>query len=140
MPVKGVDQVARMLAAIAGAITPAKQRQNRKRALRPTVAAAKRIVQKKSGKLAASLGVAEKDRNTTAVGPIKGRKHATVGHLVEFGTAPHWQPNRFGGIMHPGARPYPFMRPAHDETKDQVIETFAKDTIAEVRRAAERGR
>lgn len=54
-----------------------------------------------------------------------------IAHLVEFGTAPHWQPRR--RWMHPGARPFPFMRPAFDvkgheamditlrQLRDQVI-------------------
>lgn len=47
------------------------------------------------------------------------RKRARyIAHLVEFGTAPHAQPNR--GIMHPGARAFPFFRPAFEETKDEV--------------------
>jgi hypothetical protein len=37
-----------------------------------------------------------------------------LGHLVEWGTAPHWQPRRRGGIMHPGARPRPFATPAYE--------------------------
>ena len=43
-----------------------------------------------------------------------------VAHLVEFGTAPHYQPNlRF---RHPGARPFPFMRPTFDVHGPKVIE------------------
>lgn len=41
-----------------------------------------------------------------------------LAHLVEFGTAPHAQPNR--GNFHPGARAFPFFRPAFEETKDGV--------------------
>lgn len=41
-----------------------------------------------------------------------------IAHLVEFGTAPHAQPNR--GIFHPGARAFPFFRPAFEETKEGV--------------------
>lgn len=46
------------------------------------------------------------------------RRARKLAHLVEFGTAPHAQPNR--GIMHPGARPFPFFRPAFEETKEGV--------------------
>jgi hypothetical protein len=42
-----------------------------------------------------------------------------IAHLLEFGTAPHAQPRR--GIMHPGARPFPFFRPAFESTKDVTI-------------------
>lgn len=46
------------------------------------------------------------------------RRARKIAHLVEFGTAPHWQPNR--GIMHPGARPKPFFRTAFESTKEDV--------------------
>lgn len=42
-----------------------------------------------------------------------------IAHLVEFGTAPHAQPRR--GIMHPGARPKPFFRPAFETTKGETM-------------------
>jgi HK97 gp10 family phage protein len=47
------------------------------------------------------------------------RRARKISHLVEFGTRPHAQPRR--GIMHPGARPKPFMRPAFESTKHQVV-------------------
>lgn len=50
-----------------------------------------------------------------------------IAHLVEHGTAPHWQPRRFGGIMHPGARPFPFMRPAYDSHAHDITELFGRD-------------
>lgn len=53
------------------------------------------------------------------------RKRARkIAHLVEFGTAPHWQPRR--KIMHPGARPYPFFRPAFEETKHEVTDEIGQ--------------
>lgn len=56
---------------------------------------------------------------------ISFRKRARkLAHLVEFGTAPHWQPKR--GIMHPGARPFPFMRPAFEQTKNEVVDEVGK--------------
>lgn len=48
-------------------------------------------------------------------------------HLLEWGTAAHWQPRRFGGIMHPGARPFPIMRPAYDTHSPKVPELFARE-------------
>ncbi len=52
----------------------------------------------------------------------RGRKLA---HLVEYGTAPHWQPNRFGGIWHPGARQLPFFRPAFESKKHDAVTILA---------------
>ncbi len=53
-----------------------------------------------------------------------------IAHLVELGTLPHWQPNR--GIMHPGARPYPFLRPAVDEHADETIVLPGKELCKRV--------
>ncbi len=54
---------------------------------------------------------------------FKGRGRR-IAHLVEFGTRPHWQPKRFGGVMHPGARAYPFFRPAYEAKKNEVLRVF----------------
>jgi len=48
---------------------------------------------------------------------------------LEYGTAPHFQPRRFGGIMHPGARAFPFMRPAYETNKDDVRPIFAHEIM-----------
>lgn len=47
-----------------------------------------------------------------------------LAHLVEFGTAPHYQPNM--RIQHPGARPSPGMAPAFEAHGDDVIESMGK--------------
>lgn len=46
-----------------------------------------------------------------------------IAHLLEFGTAPHAQPKR--GNYHPGARPFPFFRPAFESTGESVITRFS---------------
>lgn len=51
----------------------------------------------------------------------RGRR---IAHLVEFGTRPHAQPIR--GIMHPGARAFPFFRPAFEATKEESGTIFAR--------------
>lgn len=47
-------------------------------------------------------------------------------HLLEFGTAPHFQPNFKGGFMHPGATPKPAMVPSFEEHKDKVPSRFGE--------------
>ena len=67
-----------------------------------------------------------------SVGNSKAARHA---HLVELGTAPHVIPTPKGSpfsppgghIDHPGARPYPFLRPAFNEGKDLCIDRVAKN-------------
>lgn len=50
------------------------------------------------------------------------RRARKIAHLVEFGTAPHWQPKR--RYMHPGARPRPFFRPAYEGKRAEVLRRF----------------
>lgn len=54
-----------------------------------------------------------------------------IAHLVEYGTAPHYQPRR--GVMHPGARPYPFFRPAFESTKRETVDRLSAVTWARIR-------
>lgn len=48
-----------------------------------------------------------------------------IAHLVEGGTAPHWQPKR--GRMHPGARAKPFLEPAYFAHDDQVVRIMTNE-------------
>lgn len=65
---------------------------------------------------------------------ISFRKRARkIAHLVEYGTAPHAQPRR--GIMHPGARPYPFFRPAFETTKHQVVKELSQEVWRRINQA-----
>lgn len=54
-----------------------------------------------------------------------------IAHLVEYGTAPHHQPKR--GIMHPGARPFPFFRPAFEARKHDVVNEVSVRTWNRIR-------
>lgn len=60
------------------------------------------------------------------------RRARSIGHLVEFGTAPHFQPRR--GMMHPGARPFPFMTPAYEQEKNNVVSRVATLTWSVISR------
>lgn len=55
----------------------------------------------------------------------KGRARYII-HLLEFGTAPHFQPNFKGGFAHPGASPRPAMVPSYEEHKDDVPSRFGQ--------------
>lgn len=84
---------------------------------------------KKTGRLSAALGIVDDGKDVTTAGPVRGRLHSSVAHLVEFGTAAHFQPKRFGGIMHPGARPKPFLRPAFEEHKEQIVRDLGDEVF-----------
>lgn len=65
-----------------------------------------------------------------------------IAHLVEAGTAPHYQPKR--GVMHPGAKAKPFLEPAYFDHDDDVVRIMAKELganlIAYANQVAYRGR
>lgn len=58
------------------------------------------------------------------------RRAVRILHLLEFGTAPHWQPRR--GIMHPGARAFPAMRPAFEAHKNEAVRIFGETIFAKI--------
>ena len=47
-------------------------------------------------------------------------------HLVELGTAPHFQPKFRGGWLHPGARAQPVLIPTFDEERGNVPRAFGQ--------------
>ena len=161
MAVKGADSVAGVLRRLAGIPTSAQARGARVRALKPVVEDAKTILAGNgsviTGKLRRAMGTGEKDRNTTAAGPRKGMEHTNVAHLVEFGTAAHTiAPKNAPALVyrtkdgrkvvttqpvsHPGAKPYPFMRPAFEQNKELVIQNLGKELVGVIEKAANQGR
>lgn len=50
------------------------------------------------------------------------RKARWYAHLVEFGTAAHYQPNR--GVLHPGARPVFGLTRAYEANGNDVIDSM----------------
>lgn len=79
----------------------------------------------KAGQMAQSLEKPGKGRRVMYVGAT-----APHAHLVEFGTGPRYQKNgKYVGIMTPD----PFLRPAWDANKDEVLANLAtaiRDEIA----------
>ena len=50
-------------------------------------------------------------------------------HLVEYGTSQHFlgkKGSKETGLLHPGARARPFLRPAFDQTKGIAVEMFVQ--------------
>ena len=109
------------------------------------VSSQKRLAPKKSGKLANSItytkgsftlnpaaitpGTQRREKRSEESRNIVGDADLTItitagdeqgwyARLVEFGTAPHAQPQR--GIMHPGSKPYPFFYPGYRLNKRSV--------------------
>jgi HK97 gp10 family phage protein len=101
-------------------------------ALKPLLAAAKRNLKAngnvQSGQLLKSLTVKKRAGKSIRVhehlvGPASANPHYRLAHLIEFGTAPHM----IGEKLHPGARAFPFLRPAFEETQAEVIERFGAE-------------
>lgn len=127
----------------------------RKGVMRPTMRKAAGIVSraakrraravKDTGALAKSIGVisVRKDGMNARVGPRRGYKQPApahrkskkypnidpfnYGHLVELGTAAHAQPKR--KWAHPGGMAQPYLKPAIEETQEQVIDEINKGLI-----------
>lgn len=77
------------------------------------------------GVLLNGMVIAQKSKNVTVI--TATGKAIGLAHLVEFGTAPHWQPKR--GRQHPGARPKPFLRPAFEEMRSDVPARFGEALV-----------
>jgi HK97 gp10 family phage protein len=122
-------------------------------ALQPTLKTAKsnaRNIEEKerTNTLANSLVIKQKARTsklnpTFQVGPDSSvekqtkyglRRPVKYAHLLEFGTAPHYQPGR--GVVHPGSRPEPFLTPAYFETREQVVKRFGDKIGPEMEKRA----
>lgn len=113
---------------------------------------AKRRVPKDDGHLAASLRVSSKinkKRGRVITNIVAGNAKAFYAHMVEYGTGAFYQGNGesvrgayvikaarkkslfFGTaarkeVLHPGAKPQPFMRPAFDTKQAESLDQFRK--------------
>lgn len=87
-----------------------------------------------SGELAAGLKISTRARSGFVIASLKsGGPHGFVARFVEYGTAAHFiaagpggglrMPNNqvVAGVMHPGAAPRPFMRPALDSQASAAV-------------------
>ncbi|RWG80944.1 MAG: hypothetical protein EOQ69_19370 [Mesorhizobium sp.] len=152
MPVRGDRQVAAALRELSRQVAVPLGATSRF-ALQPTLKQAKANVRalpfkEDSGALEQSLVIKQKPRTsklnpTFQVGPDSSfekwtpfgfRRPVKYAHLDEFGTAPHYQPNR--GVTHPGSPPMPFLGPAYVTTREQVVDRFGKKIGPEMEKRA----
>ena len=106
--------------------------------MKPVQTDAKARVEVVSGQLRDGLKISTRIKGGTVMARLRATgKHAYVAHWVEFGTAPHYiKPKKAkalavaGGfsevVHHPGARPYPFMRPALDSQAQNGVVAAAE--------------
>lgn len=102
-------------------------------AAKPLIDTAKALVPKRSGELEKSIGAVKvsarkaNDIGVVKVGPRRGGQYKGYhGHFVEFGTGPRRAGGWYARFRNPGttimpARPY--MRPAFERTKGNIIGT-----------------
>ncbi|RWN58755.1 hypothetical protein [Mesorhizobium sp.] len=152
MPVRGARETSRALRELAKVVSVPINATSRF-ALQPTLKAAKANVRalplkEKTGSLEKSLVIKQKPRTSKVnplfqVGPDASFQRATqfgsrrpvrYAHLLEFGTAPHYQPKR--GVVHPGTRPTPWLTPAYFATRDEVVKRFSKKIGPEMEKRA----
>lgn len=156
MPVRGARQTAGNLREMARFVATPLNAASRF-ALQPTLSAAKVNAksiptEEKTGTLAASLTIKRDPKSPKLnpkhqVGPSSDyerqtqygkRRPVKYAHLLEFGTAPHYQPGR--GVTHPGSKPTPFLTPAYNSTKETVVKRFGQRIGPELeKRAAKLG-
>lgn len=70
------------------------------------------------------MKVTSKSKRSYRLGATRRSRYLL--HLVEFGTAPHFQPVFRGGWQHPGARATPVLIPTFDEEKSNVPAAFGR--------------
>lgn len=98
------------------------------KAVKPTVDAAKLLAPEgPSGGLIDSIGVVKtnfrraNELGEIQAGPRRGRYKGNAGHLVEYGTKARYNKRgAYRGVM----KRKPFMQPAWDKTKNQVVTTI----------------
>ncbi|MDE4142328.1 HK97-gp10 family putative phage morphogenesis protein [Phaeobacter gallaeciensis] len=147
MKIEGAGDIERALGQLARGTAKGVQRRAMKKALQPVATMADALspfTVKVTSKLTARQArEARSDRGRSKVvlyvGPVQpDDSDAPHGHLYEFGTGPRVQETtgRFVGAM--PARP--FMRPAWDANKAQMLETLKRETWAEIEKTVERAR
>jgi HK97 gp10 family phage protein len=134
--VTGGKEIQETLALLARTTAKNVQRRGMAQALEPVASAARALAPIDSGDLEASIGIAPRAYRARPrpdgvgvmyVGPTWPQgAHA---HLVEFGTGPRFHKSgRYVGAMPPD----PFLRPAWDANKAQVLERLADAIRAEI--------
>jgi len=142
MNIEGMDELNRNLTELKRSQAVSVVRRALIASAAPTVEAAKASVPVDDAQLKDSIGASVKltTRQMRRHRKTKGDVTVFVGpsaphaHLVEFGTSPHPNKGRYAGTMHPGTAPQPFMRPAWESTKMEVLETLKKKLWEEMTR------
>lgn len=137
---EGFDDIDKVLAALPGKFGPQVLTKTLRKAAKPLVDEAKKLVPVDKGELKKSIGVEQSKVAGNYVGvqagPRRGMFAGYHAHLVEYGTGPRKldKPitlkigSKWVTITHTGSMPaHPFMRPAYDAKIGQVQEEVKKE-------------
>jgi HK97 gp10 family phage protein len=121
-----------------------------RKALEPVISAARPLVPEDSGNLKKSLKITTrlskrqaaimrreyKTEGKAAISMFAGPSALPHAHLIEFGTKPRYQKKtgKFVGQV----KAQPFLRPAWDSKKDDVLNIFKKEMWTKIEKAAQR--
>lgn len=134
--VRGGREIAAALRSMSRAITPAQVDRAHRAALAPMQTSARAHFAAngsfKTGVLPSEFVVVKTGEFEHKLGCIG--MAARLMHIVEFGSAPHFQPGR--GTWHPGAEPKPAFRPAFEETREDALRVAGKSYGDELSRIA----
>lgn len=132
--VEGLRELDRALGELPKATGKAVLRRVSKDALEPTAALARDLAPRDEGHLGASITVAAKLTRRQGAQQRKSNK-STVEMHAGPGGLPQATAQEFGTLNHP---PQPFMRPAWDATRHEVLDHVASELGAEITKAAKR--
>lgn len=149
MKVEGDEKLIRALKAFPDKLARKVLRKAGSKAATPVARAARKLVRPTSKTIATSIGSKVKvypksGRLFVAVGPKRdtpksptGHNPSKTAHLVDRGTKPH-RLRVYGRvrIVHPGARPRPFLEPAEKQSEAEVKRIFIKELHDGVERTA----
>lgn len=141
--VKGLSDLQRFLDQLAPKLERNVMRGGMRAGANVILPVAKGAIRRRDGVLADSLKV----RTAARGGQVTARIYTRVfyARFVEYGTRPHWITSRkdgalsIGGVVfvkavnHPGAKPYPYLRPALDTQATQAVVAagnYIKDRLA----------
>ena len=125
----GLEELRQVLDALPGKLGRQTVGKILRKAEKPLIDAAKARVPKDQGDTAKSIGgIAGRGGGRGEqryVGPRRGGPYkGYAGHLIEYGTGPRKQKD---GTSTGSMPAHPFMRPAYEETKDQIVEIIKEE-------------
>jgi len=130
---QGYDEVMKRLSGLERNVNRRLAYQALRKASRILILAARQKIQSYSKTVAKSIAINYQSRHQVlvAVGPKKTKaRDPWYAHFIEFGTSGIGRFKRKGRVRYRADQPArPFMRPAYDETQEQILEDFGTSVM-----------